>query len=612
MTGGDLVLADDLDSDGFCVDSYLEAVSAKTRYVFQPIVNSFTGACYGFEALLRGQEALGFATIPALFDHAHDKGFLHRLDVLLREKALRGFVALGLTDQCRLFFNLDNRVLRSPDYRPHRTAALLRHLGLGPTAVCFELSELHAVSTVAEAEATLRLYRDQSFMLAIDDFGIGFSGLRLMYEHQPNLVKIDRFFVAGIDHDDRKRTFVAAVANLAHVLGIAVVAEGVETEAEFLMCKQIGCDLVQGFFVARPLEISTAVPAAFQTVIEANRRDRRQRRSDERLVRVELDSHPALEVGDAMAVVFDGFRRNKDRSFFPVIDERRQPLGVIREAALKEFIYSRYGKDLLHNKTLGRNLRHFLSDCPVCDINTAVEDILSIYTQTKDPVGVIIVENFRYAGMLSAESLLRVLNEKNLVMACNQNPLTKLPGNDAINDHVTAALEDGSVPRVFAYFDLDNFKPFNDQFGFRQGDRAILLFADLLRSHIIGPDCFIGHIGGDDFFASWRAREPEQVVAQIGGILDKFRHDAESFYDLYTRERGYVTGKDRDGNPKHFSLLACSAAVAVVPEGVWHLTADQLVGQAADMKHTAKRARDHLCVRYFGGDGNGAAARSQP
>jgi len=582
-------------------EPFLAAVRATIRYAYQPIVNITSGASYGFEALLRGQQGLGFPTIASLFDYAHEQGLLHRLELTLRELAIQGFLSIKATRGCRLFFNLDNRVLDAPDYRPHRTTDLLRHYGLEPTCVCFELSELHAVPD--QAGPLLRRYRDQSYLLAIDDFGVGFSGLRLLYDHQPNVIKLDRFFIDQIDEDSRKRTFASSVVSLAHILGMAVVAEGVETERAFLTCKAIGCDLVQGYFIARPTVETSELRETYEAVAAISRRDRRHSRSDEKLVRVEVDPVPALRAADPMGVVFDTFRRNKDRNFFPVIDENRLPLGVVRESELKEFIYSRYGKDLLSNKTLGRNLRNFLTACPICDINTEVETILAIYSQAEDPPCVIIVENFRYVGILSAASLLRVLNDKNLRLARNQNPLTKLPGNDLIADHISLALDDRSAGWIFVYFDLDNFKPFNDLFGFRQGDRAILMFADLLTAHLTGADAFVGHIGGDDFFASRRTDDPEAAIAEIRALVETFGRDAEMFYDPETRQRGHVEGRDREGQPRRYPLLSCSAAITVVPAGDCTITLDQVSEAVADMKRLAKRSPDHLCIRWVGKEG---------
>ncbi|MCD8476564.1 MAG: diguanylate cyclase [Sulfurospirillum sp.] len=102
-------------------------------------------------------------------------------------------------------------------------------------------------------------------------------------------------------------------------------------------------------------------------------------------------------------------------------------------------------------------------------------------------------------GYLSSRVLLEMINEKNIVDAKDQNPLTGLSGNRIINEFVSTAME-SKEKVMMAYFDFDNFKPFNDYYGFRKGDRAITLFADILRSAVGLEECLVGHVGGDDFF----------------------------------------------------------------------------------------------------------------
>ncbi|MEI6560432.1 MAG: GGDEF domain-containing protein, partial [Rhodospirillaceae bacterium] len=440
-------------------------------FTYQPIVSAHSGQCYGYEAVAQGFERIGFPSLAALADHAFALGRLDRLEAGLREKAVRDFVRFAGRGE-KLLLSLDSRGLAEAPEAPRRTAEVLARVGLNPTALCLCLSEFQAGAGSGTVGPGLEAWRRQSYLLALDRFGAGTAGLRTLYDHQPNLIKIDRLFTAGIHADERKKLFLATVVNLAHVLGITVIAEGITGEEEFRTCKQIGCDLIQGGFVGGPATIATAASRSCSVIAETNRRERRERRGDQRLLREELTLLPALHIRDPMAKVYQAFRAQKEHGFLPIVDDRHQPLGLIREIDLRDVIYSRYGKDLLHNKALHRGLLDFLRPCPVCDINTEAERILEIFSQAVDPPGIVLVDDFEYVGVLSAASLLRVVNEKNLALARDQNPLTRLPGNSSINDHITAALETAGSSWIFAYFDLDNFKPFNDRFGFRQGDRA--------------------------------------------------------------------------------------------------------------------------------------------
>lgn len=248
---------------------FLQLLATAVDFAFQPIADFRTGKIYAYEALLRGQEKMGLKSIQELFDHAFDQGFLHCLDMTLRAMAMDKFSQMSGKKRTRLFFNLDNRILQSHDYEPGNTAEILPLYGLSPSIVTFEISEKHNITGDSWINRTLENYRDQGFSLAIDDFGTGYSGMQLLYICQPDFLKIDRFFISGIESDDRKRLFVSKLVELAKILGITVVAEGVETKEEFRSCREIGCDLAQGYYIGRPAMVPCS-PAAMPEAEKPN------------------------------------------------------------------------------------------------------------------------------------------------------------------------------------------------------------------------------------------------------------------------------------------------------------------------------------------------------
>jgi diguanylate cyclase (GGDEF)-like protein len=583
-------------ADDVATSDRIAAILAAVDYAFQPIVNVHTGVSYAYEALMRGHEAAGYASIRDLLDAAHADGFLVDLDRGLYEMAIAKFAQFGPANNARLFLNLDNRLLSNPNYRPAAMGVALRRFRLSPSMLCVEISEVDAVVDPAKVRQMFQFPLGNA-QVAIDDFGVGHSGLHLLCTSHPDLIKVDRFFIAGIDTDVKKKVFLSSIVTLARSLGIWVIAEGVETEAEFRVCREIGCDLVQGYFVARPTTSVAALLPRYEVVTAANRNDRRERHDTSRLVRAELDRVAPIDVNAGMERVLETFRRDKTRSFFPVVDDQMQPVGILHEVDLKEFVYSPFGKDLLVNKGKPYRLRGFVKPCLVCDVNAPIDRILASFAIRDDEPAVIIVDEGRYLGLLQASALVRLMNEHNLMVARNQNPLTKLPGNNSIADYLATAFEDHDNAWCFAYFDLDNFKPFNDRFGFRQGDRAILLFADLLRQHFSGRDFFIGHIGGDDFFMAARnlpATAAEQMTARF---LERFAADAANFYDAETRALGYITAPDRHDGTKQIPLLAASCALLNLPLGPRMATPDSVSATLADLKKLAKASPAKLVQR---------------
>ncbi len=587
---------DDTDAETDNDALFLAHVETEIDYAFQPIVNIHTGVVFGFEALMRGHDRFGFDNIPMFFEYAFARGILHRLDLILREIAVAKFMRLAPEGSPYLFFNIDPRLLESGDYEAGRGLPILARHKLSPTRVCLELTEDEKVVHNSGTLGILRKYRSQGYRLAIDDFGAGYSGLRHLYESQPDFVKIDRFFISGMASDHKRKLFVSNIVNLAHVLGLQVVAEGVEDESELRACREIGCDLVQGYFVGRPQRDLSELKPRYDSVALSNRNNRREQSADFKLVMEQIERPTPITADTPMPSVFERFRRDPQRTFFPVIDRENRPVGLILERDIKDYIYSPYGRDLISNRAIGKGLRYFVSKAPIVDIRTEAERILETYSANSGSEGVLVVENGHYLGMLTAGSLLRVINDKNLTLAREQNPLTRLPGNTLISQYVAGAMDDPGWSGVLAYVDFDNFKPFNDTYGFRQGDRAILLFSELMRRELTGEKTFLGHIGGDDFFIGLSGADLSEASDRISRLTETFRRDVESFYDAEARRRGGILGHDRDGESRFYPLLTASMALVGVGKARAPRNADDLSALIAELKKEAKVASDRLCV----------------
>jgi len=569
-------------------------------YAFQPIINIHTGLCSGVEALMRNQQEVGFESIDGFFDSAYEEQSLFGVDMLLREKAIRKFSLIDFHKKIKLFYNLDNRILCMPDYSPGYTSDLLGRYDLNQSAFCFEISERHELNYGREIQKAFLAYKQQTYQIAIDDFGTGFSGMQLLYHSEPDFIKIDRFFITEIETDPKKKLFVSNIIKLAHILGIQVIAEGIETEKEFFVCHDIGCDYVQGYLIQRPTRELEVLSYRYEDVIHFSEKNARKVQSDERLIYNQMEHvAPVCYPEHSMSYLFDVFRRQKMTTFLPVVNTNREPLGVIKEKDLKEYVYSPFGKDLLKNKRLNITLLTFMTKTPVVEITTEVEQILGICTMDRNCEVILVTENGKYLGFLSMMALLNLLNEKNLAVARDQNPLSKLPGNTIINSQIAQALKEQEGRQMFVYFDFDNFKPFNDVYGFRRGDRAILLFADMLKelSHI--HQFFVGHIGGDDFFASMRLTNGSYAhpLSLIKAIVGKFRDDVVNLYDDEAKNCQYVISKNREGEMVRFPLLTVSAVVLIVCNGTEDLSLESIAQIIAVLKQQAKKREDKMAVQ---------------
>lgn len=597
-----------LESNG--PEIFLEHVRATVDTALQPITDIRSGKSHGFEALVRNTSALGFPSIAEFFAFAERLGVRADVDSFVYGKAAEKLASVGHGSGALLFINLDRqRAVVLSETLP----ALLTSIGkagLAPSDVCIEVTEGGDVSASDGLLGAVENLRRRGFRIAIDDFGTGLSGLQALYEWQPEYVKIDRFFINGLERDGRKRLFVSRVVELAHILGTKVVAEGVEHVEELHACRDAGCDLVQGFLVAKPsCDVSEIKPVYAPVVIHSDRR---------------LTPRGALTLEGEDVVTFlscipdttrveyvvDYFLSHPECSFLPVVDARSMPIGIVRERDLRSLVQSPFGRDLIKNKSFPMMLRDFVVRLPVVDAKICPTRVIEQCSQSIEE-GILVTKDMRYFGLVTSNALLRLAGMIRLRQAQNQNPLTHLPANDAILDFIGRACADRSVSHAFCHLDFNHFKPFNDAYGFHVGDRAIIMFAELLRSEFGHDNVFLGHIGGDDFFAgvSGAVREfSKRLVA----VRDRFALDAESLYDPEHRIKGYIECAGRDGVVARFPLLSCSVALLDLPRGGRAVTADEVAHELTHLKASAKKSVSCLSVATLddreAGDGLRASA----
>ncbi len=587
------------------LDDKWEQIAGSLTHLFLPVINPQNGRIFGVEALLRGFDKCGFAEIDDIFDEAHKDGVLYDFDLSLRKSAFIKFSEISAQlskgesgqkiDSLKLFYNVDTRILKMLDYAPGNTKQLLKEHDIQPSSVYFDISERRRFSDHSDVKGMLNAYKMQGFKVALDDFGSGHSGFELLYHSEPDVIKLDKFLVRNITRHGKNRLFCTEIIKLAHIRGAIVVAEGVESKEEFYTLKELGCDLMHGFFIQKPSKAKDII-AEIPHIKELSGQDKRKE-GDAWLIKNQLLKLEAVQNTEAISNVIKKFQKDETSVLFPVVDKGMQSLGIVTEKSLRRYIYSQYGMQIIQNQSTQK----YVIECPIADINTPLEEILDMFANHDELEGVIITKDFKYSGFLSAKSLINALNEKNLKVARDQNPLTKLPGNTIITEYIQKAANDDEAEYLLAYLDLDNFKPFNDKFGFRQGDRAIILFADTMRDEIGSFKPFLGHIGGDDFFVGFKADEKniEEFEKQLKIAIKKYAQNAESFYSKEDKKAGFITAKDRFGITRDFALLSASCAAVKLGTSKHAISVEDIVSITAELKKSAKESSEkyavHIC-----------------
>ena len=563
---------------------------------FQPILNIHTGKTYAVEALLRNFQEIGFKSIFALFDSIYQDNILYSFDLALREKALKKYTTISGFENIKIFYNLDNRLFTMPNFSNGNTTKLLKRLNIKKENLCFEISERHEISQDSNLEKTLRHYKNENFSIAIDDFGVGYAGFKLLYDSTPDIIKIDRFFLQDIEKNLKKKLMVRSMTHLAIQLGIKVVAEGVETKAELLTCKDIGCHLVQGYLIQKPTKNTQDIQLQYDCITDIVQNDRRNHKNAPILYQY-IDKIKPISIKTKMNLVIDYFKLNHRIPIVPIVSTNKEPIGLLHESQIKDFLYSPYGMSLLLNEENKSKLKDLVSICGHADIRSNISTIIELFSNNPESAGILITENSQYYGFLSAKAIINIMHEENILQARDQNPLTKLPGNTMIEEYILQA-SDSQNSYLLCYFDLDNFKAFNDVYGFRNGDRIIQLFADILKKEL-SNSTLKAHIGGDDFFVGFKSKEEinsDSCLKKITRIITKFSQTAQELHTKEDKYNGYIQTQDRDGKTNKFPLLSVSVSLLIIPKKLNSLSENSINSILSKQKKVAKKEAKKIAI----------------
>ncbi len=232
------------------------------RLHYQPQVNLRTGAIVGFEALVRWQHPTHGLIPPASFiPLAEESGLILQIGQWALEEACRQAVTWQIlhpeTGRVRMAVNLAVRQLVQEDIHDV-VAGALRDASLDPEFLTLEVTEHVLVREPETVIAALATLRGTGVRIALDDFGTGFSSLEYLHGLAADTIKMDKSFIHGLSREGRGVTIAASIVGLAHSLGMAIAAEGIETADQLVHARGLGFDIGQGFLFAQPLSSAEA------------------------------------------------------------------------------------------------------------------------------------------------------------------------------------------------------------------------------------------------------------------------------------------------------------------------------------------------------------------
>lgn len=543
--------------------------------VFQPIFDIENERVVGYEALTRGPENTPLYSPEALFETAQQYNLLSELELLCRARAISRFVELKL--EGKLFINICLNVMLNKDHPYGETIKLVEQSGLSPHQVVIEISEKSPFPNSDILLRALNKYRKFGFDIAIDDVGVGYSGLKQWSYLRPDIVKIDRYFIDQCDQDVMKREFLKILFELGRISNALIIAEGIETKEEFELLRELGMVYSQGFFLAKPNEHPIKTFPTLDVCVSP------KQVSTIETIDLLVTTTKTVEYNQSVNHVYDIFTQNLNIHAIPVLRDNK-PLGMIFRNQLMESYSDIYGRALFSKKMAVdiKSNNHMILDhsMPLEQVST----LLTARANAEFTQPSIITKNGYYLGVVSPRDLLKSITESKLEQGRYANPLTGLPGNVAIEKEIDYMLKH-KKPFNLAYLDLNHFKPFNDIYGYAKGDLLLKTLANCIMINTNNKCCFVGHIGGDDFIIMFKNNDVENVCQNI--LTDFSQHSLSFITPEHQKQQGY-NALDRSGNNIFHPLVSLAIGV-IQPDTTCYNSYHQIADLASKAKSEAKK-----------------------
>ena len=237
------------------LDSLLQEIRASTFVPYlQPLYSIQAGRVYGAESLVRKIGPDGKIHVPVEFLHVLElEHMISTVDYTILEQVCELLVQWkDKWPELKINCNMSRQTLSEPNYL-ERIDEILARTGVDPAQLTFEVTEGSQNIKMDRLEATLDALRSRGITLAIDDMGTEASCLEMLYLTQVETVKLDRSLICKAEHSEREQTVISSMIDLCHKLDMYCVAEGIETEAQVELLRQMHCDRLQGYYIGKPM-----------------------------------------------------------------------------------------------------------------------------------------------------------------------------------------------------------------------------------------------------------------------------------------------------------------------------------------------------------------------
>jgi len=558
------------------------------KIVFQPIISLRSGTVLGYEALSRITCESEFESPEPLFAAAKECNRLWDLELLCRTAALEAAHKFILPPyNKKLFINVNPNIIYDNKFKEGFTKDYLRQYNISPNNIIFEITERNVIDDLIGFNSTINHYKNQDYKIAIDDVGAGYSGLNLISDVNPHYIKLDMKLIRNINTDNLKNALVKGMVEFSKASNNLIIAEGIETYEELETVINLGVKYGQGYYIQKPNEEVLKINQdVIKSILEINTTKNQTLRGSiySSSVKNICTTMKTISPNELTFTAYDIIKQDPNCSGLCVV-ENNVPIGIITKEKLSFALSGEYGFALYHKKPISTIMdREFL----LVERKTPIETISSLALERPNDKlydFIVVAEDQKYFGTVTVKNLLQELIQIQVLTAKQQNPLTGLHGNLLIEQKLEEYIHNGRKFTV-SYIDIDNFKPYNDIYGFERGDLLIKLLADILKE-LIPTNQFIGHIGGDDFIV---ILDDYKTEAYFNEIIEKFESEVLAFYDQTDIQNGYVTAASRHGIVEKIPLITLTA-VFITNESHQYKSTLEISSMLSGLKTNAKRLK---------------------
>jgi len=552
---------------------------------YQPILLAETCQNFAYLARIKGAQESPIRNIDRLFGIAGQAGILPKLTKRYLEAVLNSFHDHGkplLLPMPAISLNELGAeaalILTKALKKTATSAASIIVIHPGITA--------HAAQAIRNTEAFTRALHSAEIRHASQNFGCSLSESLLWSKYPPQLMLLDQGHLDDIDADsqqiERLRDFIA----VDQARGRKVLVQDIASVEQLNLALELRFDLLTGDFIskakAKPYDSISAAALRIITkhcpvcqIMPASG----QNNLLERL----LTRQSPVDPGTPAEMVYSRFETNPDLLSLAVVKDG-VPLGIISRYEMVDNMSRPFRHELFGRKACER----FMDSEPmIMDVQISTPDLMDqvINAHPRHLISGFIVTDScgHYIGMGAVQDLMREITNMQIQAARYANPLTQLPGNVAINQHLDSLLA-RNIACVVAYCDLDHFKPFNDVYGYAKGDEMILLNAVCL-NEVIDPELdFLGHVGGDDFILIFRSPDWQERCQRA---LTCFGQKVMTLFEPSDIAQGGYIAANRKGEMELHALASLSIGAVEAPPGLYenHLAVSTV---AAEVKKQAK------------------------